>query len=1059
MNKRITKIWCVGLVVAVLASLLIVAAPVSAKPLSFTKETIPTDTNYILATTNIGEEVTDIAVSADGDNIYASGGTGTLVKSTTGGYTWGKIETDAGPEINGVTDGGQIDADLVAVAPDDPDVVAIVQVTGPDIWVYVSTNGGTTWGSLGQPTTSAASLVTDLAVSASYSGNNYIAVAGFDGTNGKVWTYKLGIGGSWTQADTNQGFNNVVDGAAIPVTIPVLAVEFSPNFASDQVLTALVDNTVDTSFEMYSVNLEEWNLSAGFENYPVVLQDNDSGSVTGATQGSIALAPTYLGGDEIERVAFVALAGGGLMDEGIYRLEDYTDTHIKTGESFHSIAYDGYSLVAGLSGSNNVWRCLEPLENSPTFYVSSSTKSPGGENSVTVRYAGANVVAGTLGNESAFSVSTDNGKSFNDISLIDTNITNIEDMAVSADGGKAYFLSDDGSDLSLFRKIGQTWERVLSLKGKTGFIVRLAPGNADVVYVAQPAATSLYYSNEGGDAKWYNRSSRYQIQDIAVESDDVAYLAAFNTDTVSKTTNSGFTWAIAEDTDMVAGTIYSITCLAEDQVVVAGTSGYVSYSTDGNDSWNRILQPIYPDGPATQTVVTADGLQTGNFVYAGSRSRSEIRRWTIGQDQTVPWEDLEVPTTFAAPAGVTPGNQVIYGINLTKGVLYASTSSATSTSDSAAYSYVLRTLVPGIDEPNARYWSTIGALDDDFSPDANLALSVYGTTTTPTNLVVSATPAFTKLWVISIDNPANAAPPGGNQKDEIQSFMDMLSLKGPALSSPSDETQVRVNPISGLVSDVSFTWQRPSEAIQYDVWVAFDAEFDEVATKAQSDVTTDATVSLIVGPGGNAANNALLNYILGTTYYWRVRTSAAGPVYSPWSEVRTFTVEAGSAVSPSILAPANGTSISAASPAFSWSPVSGATMYEFQLAADTSFASPIAASKQAATGIKPTATLEAGKTYFWRVRSIEPIMGDWSAVANFTVAAPPPAEKPPVVVEQVPPPVINIPAPPPAQEIVIPPAPAPVQPISSGLLWVVIIIGAILVIAVIVLIVRTRRTV
>ena len=61
------------------------------------------------------------------------------------------------------------------------------------------------------------------------------------------------------------------------------------------------------------------------------------------------------------------------------------------------------------------------------------------------------------------------------------------------------------------------------------------------------------------------------------------------------------------------------------------------------------------------------------------------------------------------------------------------------------------------------------------------------------------------------------------------------------------------------------------------------------------------------------------------------------------------------------------------------------------------------------------------------------------------------------MIEQVPAPIINIPPAPPAQEIVIPPAPEPAAPISQGLLWAVVIIGAILVIAVIVLILRTRR--
>jgi len=82
--------------------------------------------------------------------------------------------TDAGPEVS-----VQINADLVAVAPDDNAIVAIAQKsTGV---VYISSNGGSTWGSLSAPTGVAA--IYDLAVSAAYSGNNYVAVAGYETTN------------------------------------------------------------------------------------------------------------------------------------------------------------------------------------------------------------------------------------------------------------------------------------------------------------------------------------------------------------------------------------------------------------------------------------------------------------------------------------------------------------------------------------------------------------------------------------------------------------------------------------------------------------------------------------------------------------------------------------------------------------------------------------------------------------------------------------------------------------------------------------------------------------
>ena len=176
------------------------------------------------------------------------------------------------------------------------------------------------------------------------------------------------------------------------------------------------------------------------------------------------------------------------------------------------------------------------------------------------------------------------------------------------------------------------------------------------------------------------------------------------------------------------------------------------------------------------------------------------------------------------------------------------------------------------------------------------------------------------------------------------------------------------------------------------------------------------------------------------------------------SEVRSFTIEAGAAVVPQIGSPINGGTVSE-TPAFSWSPVAGATMYKFEIATDTIFALPIYSTELAATGVKPDVALEPG-TYFWRVQVMSPIPGDWSTIANFTVAAPAPAAPPPAapdVTVDVPDIVIPPIEVPPAEVTVHPAAAQPTT--SSALLWTVIIIGAVLVIALIVLIVRTRRTV
>ena len=165
MKKKITKIWGVGLVVVLVASLLLSAAPVSAGTISWGAETIPTTSGKVLGPANV--DIRDMAVAADGTTIYAVPGSSitdnVTYKSTNGGETWTSITSHSG-----------IRADLVAVAPDDADIVAIANIATPV--VYITTNGGTTWGSLGTIQQSgadyAAASISDIALSAAKSGTH-----------------------------------------------------------------------------------------------------------------------------------------------------------------------------------------------------------------------------------------------------------------------------------------------------------------------------------------------------------------------------------------------------------------------------------------------------------------------------------------------------------------------------------------------------------------------------------------------------------------------------------------------------------------------------------------------------------------------------------------------------------------------------------------------------------------------------------------------------------------------------------------------------------------------
>ena len=179
---------------------------------------------------------------------------------------------------------------------------------------------------------------------------------------------------------------------------------------------------------------------------------------------------------------------------------------------------------------------------------------------------------------------------------------------------------------------------------------------------------------------------------------------------------------------------------------------------------------------------------------------------------------------------------------------------------------------------------------------------------------------------------------------------------------------------------------------------------------------------------------------------------------------------------------------------FSWTAISGAT-YDLQLSRSSSFDTLVADETGLTSSVYGLgSTLMNDTTYFWRVRSV---LGDktseWvtstfttaaaadAAATTVTVEAPPPAAvtvepititppapapvtvSPPQVTVEAPPPaevtveaaVVTVQAPPPAVVNVSVPEQQPVVP--TYLLWTIILVGAVLVISLMVLIVRTRR--
>jgi hypothetical protein len=295
----------------------------------------------------------------------------------------------------------------------------------------------------------------------------------------------------------------------------------------------------------------------------------------------------------------------------------------------------------------------------------------------------------------------------------------------------------------------------------------------------------------------------------------------------------------------------------------------------------------------------------------------------------------------------------------------------------------------------------------------------------------------------------------------MRRLTDPIALAGPTLTGPADGDVVPVNAESGQSYDVTFSWERYSSkyVVSMDIEIATDTKFAaKIVDETIYDIDADS-VATVFGPG--RAGDYSASFMPGNTYYWRVRHSkkiistdnATRNFNSPWSETRNFKIQSPEMFT--IVTPAVGATGVSISPTFAWTPFEGAIGYEVAVAEDNTFAILDYSHSTEATFYKAEETLKYNTTYYWRVRGVTgpaPAKkaapgGPW-ITGVFTTEAKAVEPTPPVVIEPTPP------TPAPEIKVVEVPAPAAIPP---TLLYVIVAIGAVLVIALIVLIVRTRR--
>ena len=347
--------------------------------------------------------------------IYAIDGTvnlnaaNAIYKSTDGGYNWTGLPAIAGASAVAVNN--------IAVAPDNPCVVAVTNRGAGVDQAWVSNDGGFTWAQLPAPNGAAAAMgFLDIKVGPARGGTiygrDYLAALADESVTVALGSLQiLGETATWT--------NIAAPGAVADFT----SCEMSPNFVVDRIVFA-VGATVaaGAGSQFYSYNVQNYSSAPPALIHPAVVLNavtEDIGAVANAIlAGDIAVPSNYDITPGFERV-YVSTASAVVANDGVWRCDSVLPPAElgMAGTGIRSIDYYGDvtagQLIAGEYATTMVWYTTTPTSASPTWGFSSP--SPVGVWLTVVAINPTDMhtcYAGTSGTGSCFSISTDNAHSF-----------------------------------------------------------------------------------------------------------------------------------------------------------------------------------------------------------------------------------------------------------------------------------------------------------------------------------------------------------------------------------------------------------------------------------------------------------------------------------------------------------------------------------------------------------------------------------------------------------------------------------------------------------------------
>ena len=1093
----------VGLAIALLTSLMVTATPTSADTLSWSTVPLPkfgSAGKWMLApATDVGE----IAISSTGSVMYASANLTAstnitdVMKSTNSGYAWVqqsafRTAADANSDTSGIVD--------IMLSPEYNSDTTMFVATAD--YVYQTVDGGKNFTAMTRPTGwDTDEDITDMDITLDSGGRLSVMIGSTETTGfGDVYVYcPATTGMSWQPQFVRDS------GTTLASNCNVLAVAFTPWFASDESIMAVGVNGTWTKMMMTFGSTQTgggWGANIGPATFnhngdsakPIVATiarialpgDFDVDSLT-ANAAFVALTGTYASADagDVFKVNLVTATMSSVTDLNVRgRISQVTPTQTNT----RSIAVSGDAEAASIIVGADYWSTASTPYYWLTYYSNDSgatwssarEKSPtgagmgpsggstGAETNVLMApdFATSGIAyAATKGDwTSALSRTADGGKSWNQISLIDysnatlaytpsfkpdlmydysktyhlfTRVTTDPGMpplvpAVTyQDGFGAIWITTDG---------GTTFERLLSYANPTitseisGFSIV-----GEYMFAYDKAAGKFWRSPDMGTTWPRIITAKLPAWGVLSIIDENTIFTGYDPGSdgagpaaIWSTTNLGRPW-VKPDESQVTGTPRMLTrkgdlwiLLANQGSIVTGLSSKLFISTDAGETWLETIGgsdapgdgviPFFDPGFDDNGILYGSSLNVGvDLSIYGSPGwwwlyPQGIYRIVLDPEnpRATDWKRMDGGT-----ANINNGanKSVAVGAMIMSGTFYAfdyGAANLTADLNNAGGLWRCTNPTADLDGPTPPYFEHVNT-----GLSTGDSLSMQGLSIMPTTFYM------------------RNAKLGINYYDQIVMLTETLG-SAPKLTAPANaaaDVGFRES-TDQLTRSAVLSWETQTGATEYVVHWSTDETFGTKSVPA-----TNPT-------GGQYKAEGL---IAGKTYYWRVRANA--PLRSPYSAVRSFSV--GGEIPFETSSPALGATSLPVKATLVWTEFPDALNYEVEISEMDDF-SDVTYSATAATNMHGvTETLGYSTTYFWRVRAVLATGETAWATGVFTTAALPAGAVAPE--DGVTPPVGD------GVTIVEVPIPGPAQAIPSYLLWTIIAVGAVLVISLIVLIVRTRR--